>query len=549
MPLSFTIEMEGVNISDAVIDGFTVTNGRTSLLDPLGKCSATFSVFKDKFYALFTAAAVDIARAGLGAYVVIDGPGTTETYFNGHVTDISSDDEKITFSLLQKEIFLLTKTPIQLSQSALASSSSHVTLLCTADIAEVGAVYVLSVPNQWNATTDNFIQYEAATIDNRASRIAEVIGSNQTAFGWFKPGDGLIVEDRLTSPTSADATLTDAKIVKNYSLSRSIDDIANDARVDWVQANYSTATLSSINLTSINDIGPRSKSRTTLTNVESSANAVAKALLAAGAPTGFPIVKCSTNNVVMGMTQAQMQTAFQPNNVLNCSAVTAEGFDDYMYIEQVTYKLSRDILEVDLILSSSEYSTMPQTWAQVADTNLVTNGSFETNTTGWESTNANYPISRNTTTAYDGIASLRVDHNVATSMGTTTGARIDNTAVFRIPVALNDQIFAIAYVRNISGNRTIYFRLRGFANATTETVAQEALSNTTTSKSWTPLKQSLVVSGSTTHVDLLFQTTDSGVIGDAFVVDKVQIFKNNQPLTWAAILNNPTWDDLLYIRL
>jgi hypothetical protein len=155
--------------------------------------------------------------------------------------------------------------------------------------------------------------------------------------------------------------------------------------------------------------------------------------------------------------------------------------------------------------------------------NLVTNPSFEVNLTGWESTSANYPVTRITTQSFAGIASMQVAHNVTTAMSTTTGARIDNTSVFRIPVTPGVTYVASGYVKQLSGTRPIQMRARTFTTATTTTVAQSVISNTSSSGSWTKVTASITPTGTQVWMDVIFQTTGTGSIGDAFAVDAVTV--------------------------
>ena len=547
MPFTYKVEIEGVDVTNAVIDGFTVQNGRSNLLEPLGQCSASFSVFRKAFYDIFATASRDPKEAGLGAYVIIDGANNTEAYFSGHVTDMSSDADTISFSLVEKNIFKLTAAPAVTTSTSTSSTDAYLTVLTTAPIPG-SDVIVTSVPVDNGASVANTLQLTAKTITNRAQEIRDVIGSNETAFGWFVPGTGLKIRDRLVSPTTADATLTDLKVVKNYSLQRSIGDILNDATVTYQDSPTTTDEVRSFNVGSIENIGARNQSRTTLVNTEANANRVGKAILAAGAPYGWPIVKCQTNSVVMAYTSADMLSKFQPNNVLDCSAVTAEGFDTYMYIEQVTWRLSRDIIEADLLLSSSQYSTLPQLWQDVPGLNKVVNGQFTSNITGWESNSASYPVAHVAQGRTPGA--LEVTHNVTTAMGTSNGARIDNTSTYRIAVVPGQALFATAYVRNTVGTRTIQMFIRHYANATTTTIIQTDNGTTTSSTDWTRLTCSSTVPATTTHADIIVRTTNTGSIGDKFQVDDVTLAING--VTWNGATNytpQPTWDDLLYVRL
>lgn len=542
MPFTYKVEIEGVDITNAVIDGITVQNGRSNLLEPLGQTSANFTVFRKAFYDIFATASRDPKEAGLGAYVIIDGANNTEEFFGGHVTDMSSDADTISFSLVEKNIFKLTAAPAVTTSNSTSSPDAYLTTLCSAPIPGSDVV-ISSVPLDNGADVNVTLQLTAKTITNRAQEIRDVIGSIPTAFGWFDVS-GLTIRDRLVSPTTADATLTDSTVVKNYSLSRNIGDILNDATVTYYDTTTTTDDYRSFNKTSIEDIGARNYSRDTLNNTENYANRVSKGILAAGAPFGWPIVKCQTNSVVMNYTSAQMLDKFYPNNVLNCSAVTAEGFDDFMYIEQVTFRLSRDIIEADLLLSSSQYSTLPQQWNNTPGFNKVINGDFDTNITGWESNNANATVAWSASGRTTGA--LEVSD---TNGGSGSGVRIDNTATYRIAVTPGQTVGARCYVKNTSGTRTIRLRIRYFINATTTTILSSTDGDTTTSTSWAYLTCNSTVPATATHADLLIFFDNAGAAGNKFLVDDVTFAINGTGWAGGVVPANTTWDDLLYTRI
>jgi hypothetical protein len=541
MAFTYTIEIEGVDVSDAVITPFTVSNGRTNLLEPLGQTSCSLSLFKDAMYAAFAAVSQDPQIASLGAYVIIIGASGSEPIFGGHITDVSSSDEQITFTLVDKDVFKLTRAQgFTLPNGTISSKTLIENIMDSVDASRVVS-----------STLTNTVRYFGEETKNYAATIRDIIASNETAFGWFQPSEGLQVQQRFDYPSIAEDVMTDAHIVKNYSLIRNISDILNEVFVTYVLPDQTLETWVAENSVSIDAIGVRSDSRSTNLTSESDANKVAKATLAAGAPFGWPVVQCRTNSVVKGFTSQQMLDTFQPNKVLDCSAVTAEGFDDRMFIEQVIFSFDLTIIEAELVLSSSQYSTMPQRWNQIPGQNVVFNGSFESNTTGWQSTSTDYPISRVTTDSVSGVASLRVLHNLTSSMPSGVGARIVNNSTYRIPVNPGQTVQARAYVRNLVGSRTIQMLLRQFADATTNTVTTSSLSITTTSSAWTPLTADFPVTGSNpVFFDLLFRTNDAGGLADAFLVDRVYVTIDG--VEWALLMiNQPTlrWDDLLYTRI
>jgi len=361
---------KAIDVSDSVIDGIRITNGRENLLEPLAQTSATFSVFKEKFYAIYAAVtgSPNPNQASLGAVVTIKDVTSSKLWFFGRISDQSSDADTITFTLIDDGIFRLSAAPALISD-ATGTWSDYIISLLSAGIPNITFTPAsVDFENNLADPDGKTVRRFDKTVTNRLQEVRDVIGSNPTAFGYFFPNDGLIVYDRLNSPISAVDTLTDTDIIKTYSIRRSLSDIVNDVQITYPDASNNTVTWTTGNLTSLTEIGPRSQSRSTLLTNDTDANEVAKALLAAGAPFGWPVVRCTTNSFVLGYTAAQMRDNLKPNSVLDCSAVTVEGFDKYMYVEQVTYTLNRTIIDAELILSSSQYSTNPQLWNQVTGT-------------------------------------------------------------------------------------------------------------------------------------------------------------------------------------
>lgn len=88
-------------------------------------------------------------------------------------------------------------------------------------------------------------------------------------------------------------------------------------------------------------------------------------------------------------------------------------------------------------------------------TNLVTNPSFETNTTGWTASSAT--VARITTDAWSGSACAQV---------TSTATSYNNIITGFIAVTAGQQYTLSAYAKNVSGNtRTVYVAIQWFTSA------------------------------------------------------------------------------------
>jgi hypothetical protein len=146
-------------------------------------------------------------------------------------------------------------------------------------------------------------------------------------------------------------------------------------------------------------------------------------------------------------------------------------------------------------------------------TNLVTNGSFETNTNGWVGSGAT--ISRNTTRSVHGIACLQVVTNGGSSdQGTTTP-----TGTSGIPVTAGGSYTASAWV---SGNAPLRINIVWY-NASGTSIGGSASAFTTPGSSWIRLVSSGVAPASAAYAAVRVETSSTTSV--TFYVDAVQ-FEN-----------------------
>lgn len=369
-PLNMSIEIAGVTINTAIVAPLRITNGRTNLLEPLGQFSCTFTVFKERLEYFFGLQSKDVRQAGLGALVEISSeisnPPSGRVWFNGIVTDVSSDAYTITFTAIDLNAWKLSKAPPLSPTTGVRTADLVIQELCDA----VGADYVISA----GINADTYI--ESQTVTNYLELIRTVIGGNATAFGYFAPpGDqpsvGLKIVDRETDVIypAATVSLATTDVKKDYSITRSIGDILNEIEITYSDGLGGTLTSTSINQTSIDAIGTRSYSRSVFTASAAEVDRIEKGLLAAGAPYGFPLVNFRIHSSFVtgsGINTKNAFDYFQPNNRLDTAGLISQhGFDSIMFIEQVTWSISEKDIVIDLLCSSDQYSTMPQEWQNV----------------------------------------------------------------------------------------------------------------------------------------------------------------------------------------
>jgi len=169
---------------------------------------------------------------------------------------------------------------------------------------------------------------------------------------------------------------------------------------------------------------------------------------------------------------------------------------------------------------------------RTTSTNFVRNGSFEQSTNTWSPFNANYVLSVDDTNSYMGTSSMRITINVAGGGGSNNGAssRSASTLNGRIAVTGGDVIDYSAYVKTITGSRTMTISILYYATSTTTTqIGSTVVSSVLNpSSSWQKASlQTTVPSG----VGIAFAAmqvgrANTGSVGDAFCVDAVMFEKN-----------------------
>jgi hypothetical protein len=160
--------------------------------------------------------------------------------------------------------------------------------------------------------------------------------------------------------TFPDIVLAGDDVLLDYSLDRSVEDVSN--RVSVV---YEAGTFERTNDTSVGRIGQRFQQISTTIVNENGAEKLGTWFLGAHAPDGYPLVTFRTSAELLGLGSEFLAENLQPNRVLDMTAVNAEGFEDYAYIEQLRYSITRSQWGIELIVSNAGYSELPQRWNQV----------------------------------------------------------------------------------------------------------------------------------------------------------------------------------------
>jgi len=350
----YRVKIETTDVTDAVIAPFTWTNGRNTLAESLCKTWGSVSLYKAKLEAIYGYTPLSVISFGqdvtLEVYDV--GSATWTTAVAGKITDLSSDRDTITATFVDRAIWTITKL-----ESVSLPTGNHDDL--TAHIADVVDAYIAVT----DATTGGpyKVHWTITSTTNLGDWASTMIGDIPSGLGYFS--DGLILADRADVPTPA-LTLTDGAIFDNFSIARGINDICNSVRIEY----HSGGVYSETNATSVAAIGTRHQDVTSYLREAADAETLARTFLGRFAPDGWPVVAFRTSAEMIGKSGKWVaQNAF-PNLVIDASTVGTIPFASTMYLEQVTHRLGPNLWALDLVVSDSRYSNLPQQWNQVTAT-------------------------------------------------------------------------------------------------------------------------------------------------------------------------------------
>lgn len=147
--------------------------------------------------------------------------------------------------------------------------------------------------------------------------------------------------------------------------------------------------------------------------------------------------------------------------------------------------------------------------------NLVTNADFETDLAGWASNHANLIQSRDTTTSYSGVASLKAEWNLD---GVTAGV---NNNLETMSVTPGEIITGSAWVKAKKDTAlSVMLRFRDAAGAST---GDPNGVQVTVGTDWKRISFSSVVPANSVRVFIQIHNNTASVIGDTFWVDNVLV--------------------------
>jgi hypothetical protein len=232
----------------------------------------------------------------------------------------------------------------------------------------------------------------------------------------------------------------------------------------------------------------------------------------------------------------EMGTAVQISNLPNAiSSINYTGF-----VEGWVLVIDQSQALLTLTTSDSTYSVVPIRWQDVdpltewldldptavktTRTNLIRNGNFEQNVTGWNNLNANTSFVQNTSDGYLGANSLELIQQTTSQGSGIVLARVTPVSR-RIPMTPGDTIHIQAWAKRLVGNRNIRLNIITYQTLTTTTITETFLGSATTlnSSTWTKLQRTATpLNANSLFFTPQFEIRVNGAIGDSVLIDAAQ---------------------------
>jgi hypothetical protein len=348
-----------VDLSSAVSGAVQITNGRTDLTASIGQNYASLTFLKTRLWDLVEAEGFSRTAFSFGALVTVS-IGETMTssdavLFVGNITDMSSDAYEITFSLVSNYVYRMTGFFPYSYGGASGDTISNV-------IYNVASNTGGGLVELWTNYSEVIVNLDPAEITNGLTYLSGIVNQAPSQYLFVDPyRDAWQLTERPNTEDLPTIVLAGDDVLLDYSLDRSVEDVSN--RVSVV---YEGGTFERTNETSVDRIGQRFQQITTSIVNEDGAEKLGTWFLGAHAPDGFPIVTFRTSAELLGLPAPYLAENLQPNRLLDLTAVEAEGFEDFAYIEQTRYSITRSAWTMEIIASNSGYSELPQTWEEVS---------------------------------------------------------------------------------------------------------------------------------------------------------------------------------------
>jgi hypothetical protein len=386
----FKVLIEGIDVSNAVVAPFTITNGRTNLNQGLASWSANLQAFKKETKTILNEANESIEITGPGSRIEIQVYDNVLsefcTMFRGVITGSSSNSNTYSWSAIDEVFFALSNSEPVTYPGTLNGLDGYISNVLAASTTPFRAD--ASFPRSpWPYYTP-----PDETRSDIANWIQEVASLAPWAFLTLFPPDERIFVD-LTKTTTAmflqvfdfntiNIEITDIAIDLAFSTDRNSTDIFNKVTVE---TSPPLDTFIDEDLTSVSRLGIKEKVIESYFNsyvgippiptyalYEKAAKDLARSEIQKNSAFGYPIIsfKSSYDRISMP-TSKSPKTLFLnslPGKVIDSSAVTLEEFQEKMVIQQVQHICSPDYWELEFSAANYRYVSPPQTWAEVTST-------------------------------------------------------------------------------------------------------------------------------------------------------------------------------------
>jgi hypothetical protein len=353
-PETFT----SIDISSAVSGAIQITNGRTDLSSSIGQNYASLTFLKASLWDQVEGEGYSRSAFSFGALVRVSiadaGVSGDRILFWGNITDISSDAYEITFSLVSNLVYRMTGFFPYSYGGAIEDSITSI-------ISNIAANTGGGIIETYIADSVVYLTLEPAEIMNGLTYLSGIVNQAPSQYLFVDNyRDAWQLTERPNVTPTDPIVITGDDVLLDYSLDRSVEDVSNRVSVVW-----EGGTFERTNATSVGRVGQRFQQLNTAIVYEDGAEKLGTWFLGANAPDGYPLVTFRTSAELLGLSAFYLAANLQPNSVLDMTAVDAEGFDDFAYVEQTRYSITRSQWTIELVVSNAGYSELPQRWDQV----------------------------------------------------------------------------------------------------------------------------------------------------------------------------------------
>jgi hypothetical protein len=383
----FKVEIEGVDVSDAIIAPFTITNGRRNFNQGMAQWSANLQSFKTETNTILATAGLNIDVTGAGSKIeilVYDSViSDYVTMFRGVITSTSSTANTYSWSAIDEVFFALSNAEEVSSPTGAQTLDSFISNLMSAAKTPFAAdAFFFGSP--WPG-----YGAPATTRGDISNWIQEVASLAPYAFLTLFPPDSRTFSSLINKTfvmrldefdtSTIDLEITDGSINLSFSTDRDAADVFNSVSV---LTNVPASDTVLQDATSIKKLGIKQKiiesyflnlifvgGSYKYRNSKEAAEALATSFIQQSSPFGYPLINFTTSydrvDVPGTKSPKEVFLGSLPGKTIDSSAVTEPTFQQKMVVQQVRHLCSPDNWEIELLAANYRYASEPQTWDEV----------------------------------------------------------------------------------------------------------------------------------------------------------------------------------------